>query len=127
MKKTLIIAVIIVSYLLFLVYLLKTEDIGAHHGTQSMAKIVEHHITDHARFEMERRGISEAEIARVLSAPEQSDLVRPGRVVYQSRMEYEEPGRIYLLRVFVDIDRQPAEVVTAYRTSKVEKYWKSEL
>ena len=75
---------------------------------------------------MERRGISEAEIARVLSAPEQSDLVRPGRVVYQSRMEYEEPGKIYLLRVFVDIDRQPAEVVTAYRTSKVEKYWKSE-
>ena len=87
---------------------------------------VEHHITDHARFEMERRGISEAEIARVLSAPGQSDLVRPGRVVYQSQMEFEEPGRIYLLRVFVDIDRQPAEVITAYRTSKVEKYWKSE-
>lgn len=41
-------------------------------------------------------------------------------------MEYEEPEKIYLLRVFVDIDRQPAEVVTAYRTSKVEKYWKSE-
>lgn len=77
---------------------------------------IEHHITDHARFEMERRGISEAEIVRVLSAPEQSDLVRPGRVVYQARMEFEEPGKIYLLRVFVDIDRQPAEVVTAYRT-----------
>jgi hypothetical protein len=75
---------------------------------------------------MERRGISEAEIVRVLSGPEQSDLVRPGRGVYQSQMEFEEPGKIYLLRVFVDIDRQPAEVVTAYRTSKVEKYWKSE-
>ena len=86
----------------------------------------EYRLTDHARFEMERRGISEEEIARVLSAPEQSDLVRPGRVVYQSRLEFEEPGKIYLLRVFVDIDRQPVEVVTAYRTSKVEKYWKSE-
>jgi hypothetical protein len=86
----------------------------------------EYRLTDHARFEMERRGISQAEIARVLSAPEQSDLVRPGRVVYQSRIEFEEPGKIYLLRVFVDIDRQPAEVVTAYRTSKIEKYWKSE-
>lgn len=86
----------------------------------------EHRITDHARFEMERRRISEAEILRVLSAPEQADLVRPGRVVYQSRMEYGESGKIYLLRVFVDTDRQPAEVVTAYRTSKVEKYWKSE-
>ena len=91
-----------------------------------IARPIEYRLTDHARFEMERRGISEAEIAQVLSAPEQSDLVRPGRVVYQSRMEFEELGKIYLLRVFVDIDRQPAEVVTAYRTSKVEKYWKSE-
>ncbi len=91
-----------------------------------ISPLVEPRLTDHARFEMERRGISEADIARVLSAPEQSDLVRPGRLVYQSRMEFEEPGKIYLLRVFVDIDRQPAEVVTAYRTSKVEKYWKSE-
>jgi len=61
----------------------------------------EYRLTDHARFEMERRGISVAEIARVLSAPEQSDLVRPGRVVYQSRIGSDEPGQIYLLRVFV--------------------------
>jgi hypothetical protein len=85
----------------------------------------EYRLTDHARFEMERRGISEADVVQVLSAPEQSDLVRPGRIVYQSRIEPEEPGKIYLLRVFVDVDRRPAEVVTAYRTSKVEKYWKS--
>jgi hypothetical protein len=80
---------------------------------------VEHRVTDHARFEMERRGISEAEIARVLSAPEQSDLVRPGRVIYQSRIEFEERGKICLLRVFVDIDRQPTAVVTAYRCGGV--------
>lgn len=85
-----------------------------------------YHLTNHARFEMERRGISEAEIARVLSAPEQADRVRPGRVVYQSRMRSTETGNTYLLRVFVDIDREPAQVVTAYRTSKIEKYWKSE-
>ena len=91
-----------------------------------IAPPVEHRLTEHARFEMEHRGISEAEIAQVLSAPEQSDLVRPGRVVYQSRMESHESGRACLLRVFVDIDRQPAEVVTAYRTSKVDKYWKGE-
>jgi hypothetical protein len=76
---------------------------------------------------MERRGISEAAIAQVLAAPEQSGLVRAGRMVYQSRMESEEPGKTYLLRGFVDVDRLPMEVVTAYRTSKIEKYWKSEL
>ena len=32
----------------------------------------------------------------------------------------------YLVRLFVDVDRAPAEVVTAYRTSKIEKYWRSE-
>jgi hypothetical protein len=57
----------------------------------------------------------------------QSNLIWSERwVVYQSRIESEEPGKIYLLRVFVDFDRRPAEVVTAYRTSKVEKYWKRE-
>ena len=86
---------------------------------------IEYRVTDHARFQAERRGISEAEIARVLAAPEQSEPVRPGRVIYQSRIELEGSGNVYLLRVVVDIDRQPAEVVTAYRTSKVEKYWKS--
>jgi hypothetical protein len=31
-------------------------------------------------------------------------------------------GQRYLVRVFVDIDRDPAEVVTAYRTSRMDKY-----
>jgi hypothetical protein len=75
---------------------------------------------------MGRRGISEAEVVQVLSAPEQAVLVRPGRVVYQSRQGSGKQGKPYLLRVFVDIDRQPADVVTAYRTSKIEKYWKRE-
>ncbi len=86
----------------------------------------EYRLTNHARFEMERRGISEAEIAQVLSAPDQVDLVRPGRAVYQSRMGFGESRQTYLLRIFVDIDREPAEVVTAYRTSRIDRYWKSE-
>ena len=88
--------------------------------------IAQYLITDHARFEMERRGITESELARVLSAPEQAELVRPGRVVLQSRTELGEPPQIYLVRIFVDVDRQPAEVVTAYRTSRIDKYWRIE-
>jgi len=33
-------------------------------------------------------------------------------------------GRIYLVRVFVDVCRNPAEVVTVYLTSKLAKYWR---
>jgi hypothetical protein len=38
----------------------------------------------------------------------------------------ESPARVYLVRVFVDVDREPPEVVTAYRTSKLAKYWRAE-
>ncbi len=80
---------------------------------------------DHALVEMKRRRINLSEVRRVLRNPEQSEPVRPGRVVYQSRFNFPESSdKCYLIRVFVDIDRQPAEVVTAYRTSKVSKYWK---
>ena len=88
--------------------------------------ITEYRLTDHAKFEMERRQITETEIAQVLYAPEQAEMARPGRAVCQSRVELGEPSNTYLLRVFVDIDRRPAEVVTVYRTSKVEKYWRHE-
>ena len=83
-------------------------------------------LTDHARLEMKRRGTGEAEVAYVLAAPEQAEVVRAGRTVYQSRVASGEPGRLHLLRVFVDLDRVPARVVTAYRTSKVDKYWRNE-
>jgi len=33
-------------------------------------------------------------------------------------------GRTFLLRVFVDVQRRPPEVITAYRTSKIAKYWR---
>ena len=88
--------------------------------------ITEYRVTDHARFEMARRRITAAQINRVLSAPEQTELARPGRMVYQSRVEFDEPPRTYLLRVFVDVDRQPPEVVTVYRTGKTDKYWRYE-
>jgi hypothetical protein len=81
-------------------------------------------ISPHAEFEMHRRGLDEAAIRRVLEHPEQREAVRPGREVLQSRIELK--GQIYLIRVFVDVDRVSPEVVTAYRTSKVEKYWRDE-
>lgn len=84
-------------------------------------------ITAHARLEMQRRDIGEAELAQVLAAPEQIEIVRPGRVVYQSRVTSGEPLRVYLLRVIVDVDRQPAVVVTTYRTSRLAKYWRNDL
>ncbi len=90
------------------------------------AALTEYRITDHARVEMARRGISEADVEQVLTRPEQSEKVREGRIVYQARLEISTSPKAYLLRVFVDVDRQPPEVVTVYRTSKIDKYWRTD-
>jgi hypothetical protein len=82
--------------------------------------------TEHALEEFERRGLSQEVIRAVLTSPEQQLVVRPGRVILQSRIPIGTPPKTYLMRVFVDVDRQPAEVVTAYRTSKIAKYWRGE-
>jgi len=81
-------------------------------------------ITDHCRFEMERRGISEAEVSSTLGAPDQTEEPRSGRCVYQKKTTGPKEGKVYLLRVIVDVDRKPAEMVSAYRTSRIAKYWR---
>ena len=81
-------------------------------------------ITVHAATEIQRRGLDLDTVRMVLADPEQALGVRPGRIVVQSRVSAGHRARTYLVRVFVDIDRQPPEVVTVYRTSKVDKYWR---
>lgn len=83
-------------------------------------------ITPHARAEAQRRQLKEEIIRQVLSQPEQRLQVRTGREVFQSRIQMGAAGHLYLVRVFVDVDRWPPEVVTVYRTSRVDKYWRTE-
>ena len=87
--------------------------------------VTDYVITDHATIELTRRRLSTEVIDSVLRNLEQRFEVRPHRVVLQSRVQ--ESGSEYLVRVFVDIDRVPAEVVTSYRTSKVSKYWRDDV
>ncbi len=69
------------------------------------------------RQKIEDHGLSVNEVEAVLAAPEQQVPGYAGRRVYQSRV-----GR-FLIRVVVEHSRNPPEVVTAYRTSNVTKYW----
>lgn len=87
--------------------------------------VTQYVITPHAAFEMERRKVTEATVRDVLAAPEQRHAVRHGRDVLQSRAPL--AGKTYLVRVFVDVDRNPAEVVTVYRTGRIAKYWRDVL
>ncbi|MGH9892546.1 MAG: DUF4258 domain-containing protein [bacterium] len=81
-------------------------------------------LTPYASRKMEYRGIGLDIVSRVVETPGQRLPVRPGRDVFQSKVLLGDPPREYLVRVFVDVDRQPAEVVTVYRTSRIPKYWR---
>ena len=81
-------------------------------------------LTEHARLEMMRRGISAAQVNAACrsqsSAGTYDAVARCSSLGWQwARMA----GCTYL-RVFLDVDRDPPEVVTVYRTSKVGKYWR---
>jgi hypothetical protein len=73
---------------------------------------------------MKRRDITELQIQEVLHNPQQTEEIRSGRRLFQSMVSFKDGKKMYLLRIFVDIDKDPAEVVTVYRTSKIEKYWR---
>ena len=78
--------------------------------------------TPHALVSIQRRGLTLDLVKQILAAPEQRIEVRPGRAVLQSR--HPKAGTAYLIRVIVDVDRRPPIVVTAYRTSRIAKYWR---
>lgn len=88
---------------------------------------MEFRLSRHAEWEMARRGIPLAQVRTVMDAPEQRlrDGTRAGAWIYQSRLRFED-GKMYLLRVVVAEGREPPVIVTAYRTSKIEKYWSAE-
>lgn len=78
--------------------------------------------TAHALQQMERRGIRERDVRDILAHPETVIRVRAGRIVAQGKVVGPEIEGQALLRVFVDIDRRPPEIVTVYRTTRFAKY-----
>ena len=90
----------------------------ADHDSRDLARAVP---KEHALAQMAKRQITPEAVRDVLRAPEEVLAVRSGRVVAQSVI-VGPTGRAYLLRVFVDVDTESPEIVTAYRTSNIEKY-----
>jgi hypothetical protein len=78
----------------------------------------------HAEEQMLRRGINRQTVEAVVVSPDQ--IVAAGDLyVYQSLIR--EDGSVFLLRVFVNIHRQPKVIVTLYKTTKISKYYESEI
>lgn len=87
--------------------------------------------SNHALQEMDRRDIHRVIVESILNGPEQVVAGQENRTIYQSRsiqmpVEEGEVERVYLIRVVVDEQIDPPVVITVYRTSKVQKYWRTE-
>jgi hypothetical protein len=80
-------------------------------------------ISTHALEQMADRGITEEQVLQTINSPGQELEEPPDKRVYQSVLPFGADGKEYLLRVFVNIVKQPKVVITVYKTSKVEKYW----
>jgi hypothetical protein len=82
-------------------------------------------LTPHLCEKAALRGIPLDLVRDVLAGPDQRFVVRLRRIVVQSRCEVCGPNKVYFIRVVVDVDRKPADVVTLYLTSRIAKYWES--
>ncbi len=75
--------------------------------------------------EISRRSIPLALVEEVFASPGQVVDALGGRKAYQSKVIFPD-GRTFLLRVIVDERVTPPAIVTVYRTSKFEKYWRKQ-
>jgi hypothetical protein len=80
-------------------------------------------ISNHAHAEMIRRGISEKEVEQTINNPGQICDEKENRKAYQSLFKTE--NKDFLIRVIIDDKIDPAVVITTYRTSKINKYWRN--
>jgi len=82
---------------------------------------IQYHLTDHAKIEMERRSIPIELIESTLFSPGQRIDGANQRKIFQKRFFQNEKN--YLLRLIVK-ETIPLTVITVYRTSKIDKYWR---
>lgn len=75
----------------------------------------------HALEQMAIRGISEEVTFLVLNDPDEILTETEGQLIFQKRVLF-DTGKEYLVRAFVNTEKNPALVKTVYRTSKFSKY-----
>ena len=79
-------------------------------------------ISDHAREQMEIRKIPAELVEMIANCPDQQYDNASDETVCQSKMPI--GGKTYIVRVFVNFKKNPPAVISVYRTSKIDKYWR---
>jgi len=69
---------------------------------------------------MKNRGIAESEVRSIINNPDNIIDESECNRIYQKRIN--ENQKIFLIRIFLNICKTPGVIITAYKTSKIEKY-----
>ena len=80
-------------------------------------------ISEHARFEMVRRQISGEMVRNVVQHPQQTVELGKKRTICQSKYYDMVEDKEMLLRVIREERYDTIYIITAYKTSKIDKYW----
>lgn len=79
-------------------------------------------ISDHARFQMKERGISEKLVQKTVEVPQETFRQNDGRI--RSVRKFTKGGKKYAIVVISEGGaKTPKKVITTFVTSKVSKYF----
>lgn len=76
--------------------------------------------TEHALYQLKERYIKKADVLRVLQSPDK--IIPQNSVRNRAVRKLRKRNKTYLLVVVYDTVRSHKDVVTAFLTSKIEKY-----
>jgi len=82
------------------------------------------YFTRHAERQLQERNISKEAVRKTVFNPDQVVEQEEDILLFQSILVEEQ--RKYLLRVVAKIQADDYLILTAYRTSKIEKYWRED-
>ena len=80
--------------------------------------------SQHALEQMKERGISKETVENIVTNPDQI-MTLEDLTVFQGIEKGDKT--LFLIRVFVNIRKNPNVVVTVYRTSKIDKYYEGKI
>jgi hypothetical protein len=89
-----------------------------------MNKII---FSNHAKEQMRKRAIAREIVMSVISHPEEILVDDEDATVTIFQSLIKEDQQWFLLRVFINKNKIPHEIITLYKTSKIKKYYEGKI
>lgn len=80
--------------------------------------------SEHAIFEMNRRKIKKEDIERLIKNPPEKYTAKKNRIIIQGKYLDIDQNKEMLIRIVGEELERSFYVITTYKTSKIDKYWK---